>query len=356
LAHSYKYRKYEPGDEEEIVNILKKTFPKWSNRTIEYWKWKHIETPSKICTYVAVNGDKIIGILCDIVLKLKLGDKTVNYIYGDDTATDPEYRGRGVYTNLYKYVHSDRINYGTFFNLWMTENPTLFKSASKYGSLPFPFSVSHMVKINNLEKYLNNRGINTIQNRIGLYFLKKINSVIHNQSKPKKSDPNLTISTIEQFDERVDEFWEKVKEEYSYILVKNQDFLNWRYCSDNSDKYIIRLATRGDNILGFCVLRYMKNKDDLDGIIMELLAPKENVYVVDSMIDDALEQFEQIGVNSVNCQVIHGHPYNNILSQRGFIDVSRAHNSVIFYHTNDPDFDHNVFSKKNPNEIYFNLY
>ncbi len=58
-------RYYEPGDDESIVELLKKTFPKWKNfdDPLGLWRWKYINTPLKYFIVVAVADDKIVG--CD---------------------------------------------------------------------------------------------------------------------------------------------------------------------------------------------------------------------------------------------------------------------------------------------------
>jgi hypothetical protein len=44
------------------------------------------------------------------------------------------------------------------------------------------------------------------------------------------------------------------------------------------------------------------------------------------------------------------------LAKRGFVDVSRASKSLIYYSTNNPDFDPKTFSEYSPKSIHFNLY
>jgi hypothetical protein len=99
LDNGIEYRKYRPGDEAGIVALLKKSFPKWSRRSVDYWRWKYTSSPLGASVHVAVDGDKIVSVICNLAFYIKVGDQIMMGHYGDDTATDSDYRGRGLYTN-----------------------------------------------------------------------------------------------------------------------------------------------------------------------------------------------------------------------------------------------------------------
>jgi hypothetical protein len=315
-----------------------------------------VDSSNGLCVYVALDEDKVICAICDILIQLKLGEQIVNGIYGDDTATDPDYRGKGVYSKLLTFLLADLVNYGTYFSYWATEHPILTKSSSNYGSMLFPFSLCHMVKIKDVNKYLKNRDRDVLKNKVGFILLNSANTLTNLFSSNIDTKSNFSISNVKYFDDRIDVFWNRVKDDYNFILVKKQNYLNWRYCANNSDQYHVRLATKGDEVLGYSVLRYMKNDAIPEGLIMDLLALKERPDVANSLIDDALSIFELYGTNSVYCQTIRNHPYKKLLAKRGFVDVSRASKNLIYYNTKDLDFDPKTFSDYSPKSIHFNLY
>ena len=55
-------RYYQPGDEENIIELLKNTFPKWANfdNPLELWRWKYIDTPLRTMIRLVV-ADQGIG-------------------------------------------------------------------------------------------------------------------------------------------------------------------------------------------------------------------------------------------------------------------------------------------------------
>lgn len=70
MDSDFKYRKYKPGDEAGILALIKKTFMKWSKRTIDYWRWKYLASPLDPRVYVALDGGKIIGAFCEIPISI----------------------------------------------------------------------------------------------------------------------------------------------------------------------------------------------------------------------------------------------------------------------------------------------
>ncbi len=357
MDSNFEYRKYKPGDEAGIVALLKKVFPKWSKRTVNYWRWKYLASPLDPRVYVALDGGRIIGAFCEIPLSIKLGDEIVGGVYGDDTATDPSYRGRGIYTNLNKFFIDDIIKDGVYFSYWETENPILIKNYARMGSLPFPFRLCRMIKIRNLNEYLKLSGRDTPANALGYRILKGVNLLTNFTTGGGKTKQDYLINGVNEFDEAIDSFWDDVKEDYNFILEKKKDYLNWRYRGHDRDQYHIRVAVKGGMVLGFSVLRYDASESGSEGSIMELIALRKSLDIVLSLIDDALSLFESMGANSVYCQTIYGHPYRKLYAKRGFIDVTRASSSQLYYNFHDkPGFNPEIFSNYSSKSIYFNYY
>ena len=70
-------RQYEEGDEVGIVELLTKTFPKWSKQLIcdpiDFWGWKYQKNPLKDqYNIVALDGKKIVGCFHSLSLRIKI--------------------------------------------------------------------------------------------------------------------------------------------------------------------------------------------------------------------------------------------------------------------------------------------
>jgi len=99
-------RPYLPGDDEGIVEVLRAAFEGWpfydlDCTTVEHWQWLYLENPRKILAVgVAELNGRIIGTGHSVPLMIKVRDKILSGYYGTDSATHPDYQGKGVSSKL----------------------------------------------------------------------------------------------------------------------------------------------------------------------------------------------------------------------------------------------------------------
>jgi hypothetical protein len=356
VLDGFQIRRYQAGDEEGIHRLLQDTFPKWKSRPLDFWRWKYLESSGGEYVYLALDGEAIIGVICELPIKIKIGSEVVLGVYSDDTATDKRYRGRGIYSKLDRYAREHKSGIEHFY-YWETENPIIAGTADNFSDRLFPFQLRRMLKVSDIELYLKNRDRNTLFNRLGFSLLEAVNGVKGTTRSSLDSNRDYSIAEVDAFDERINVFWEKVKQGYNYIVEKRLPYLLWRYSSYGSKEYSIRLATRDDEVLGYIVLRNRVNNEEDEGTIMDLLALNDRSDVAAGLLDEALVWYEQQGTNSVYLPIVGGHPYYAILGGKGFIDVSGASKSQIFYNfSTRPGFDHDKFASYPPRTIQFITY
>lgn len=69
-----------------------------------------------------------------------------------------------------------------------------------------------------------------------------------------KGKSNLSCREIESFDARFDELWERVSETQRVAIVRNRDYLNWRYSHHPSRQYRILCAESDGELKGYIVI------------------------------------------------------------------------------------------------------
>ena len=50
------------------------------------------------------------------------------------------------------------------------------------------------------------------------------------------------IFPIQYFDDRINVFWNKIRNEYNFITERNKDYLNWRYCDKRGGNHEVFIA------------------------------------------------------------------------------------------------------------------
>jgi GNAT superfamily N-acetyltransferase len=85
-------------------------------RTSDYWRWKHVENPfGPSPILVAEDDGRFIGLRAFMRWGWRSGEQQVTAVRAVDTATHPEYRGRGIFRRLTVQLRSEMEHEGATF-------------------------------------------------------------------------------------------------------------------------------------------------------------------------------------------------------------------------------------------------
>jgi hypothetical protein len=345
LAENVKIRGYEPGDEAGIIELLKMVFDGWPQYDTEYsaidtWNWKFSSELSKKTMGLAEDRDEIVGTFLTWVFRVKIGDSIYSASNGCDVAVNPNYRGFGLFNKTRDLVGSLRIKYGLKVHLGISGNPIIIESYERNTRrnpeawIKFPFNVNRMVMIDDVDDYLvKNASHGKLIKKIGYRALQDAYK-LETASLRKRSAQNVKLRQISLFDERVDEFWDRIKNSYDYILERKKEYLNWRYLDPRAGSYRVTQAETSDKVVGYSVLRINRlQPSNPRGYIVELLAEPGRLDAVDTLLREATQYFRESGINAVYSSQFENHPYFRIYRKYGF--VSYANDSLFLWLTED---------------------
>lgn len=330
---SLTYQAYTPGDEEGIVELLRSVFTKWRliNNPLVYWTWKYLEAPQSSEVSVAKDGEQVVGVEHRLVLDIKIGDSILRSHYIDDLAVYPDYRRLGVWKNLKNMADEKQIEKEVKFSYLATENLIVKEYITRMGFNPSKHYIAHLLNIRDQELYLKRKQRDDFVTRVGVSALTGWSGVKQFFSSKPDRNEDFSIIDIDRFDYRIDGFWDKVKDDYGYCIVKKSDYLNWKYSRPSISEHRIRLAMRGEEVLGFSALGLREDGDYKEGSISDLLTLPKRLDVANALIIDACEHFNYENVAATYFQATKGHPYEGLAERNGFIDVSSQNNSYFYY-------------------------
>ncbi len=152
----FNIRFYQPEDDESIVELLRKTFPKWSKfkDPLKLWRWKYIDNPQKTLITIVLVDNKIVGFNHSIYYKAKLGSEIASMNYGDDLVIDSDYRGLGLWGKMRDYKRQRVEATLNKYSFSTTANSIVTQSWAQRNRGIFPFPVTRMVKINDIGFHL----------------------------------------------------------------------------------------------------------------------------------------------------------------------------------------------------------
>ncbi len=133
----------------------------------------------------------------------------------------------------------------------------------------------------------------------------------------------IEVRDVESFDERADALWERVREEFDYAVMRNRDYLNWRYIDPRAGVYRVRAAMDGDELAGFMVTG-ANGTDEVDAQVVDLLVLPGRNAVLRALVADAVAHARGEGAETVTVQMPQRHPYREAFLRAGFVKAHRV--------------------------------
>ncbi len=227
-SENYIVRDYEKGDEHEITSLFREVFGK--EMTLDQWNWKYV-VPGKGRIYSKVVEDmshKVIGHAGAVPLRGKSRDKSMPFFQIADVMVHPLARGflgrKSVFGKMIKMLFEDLGS----------EFPDVFC----YG---FPGRRPYI-----------------LGERIGVY-----DTIEHGVDCMKSLSPFKTlffcgpfrVEPIKWNDERLDQLWGSVSQELQLSVIRDRDYLLWRYPDNPYFSYQLLGVSHSERLIGWAVIR-----------------------------------------------------------------------------------------------------
>lgn len=242
--------------------------------------------PAKI--WVAEDNGKIVGHNPLVFMMLKEGNRIMKASYLIDRMTHPDYRHQGIASKLQRQALDEAERQGVCISLG-TPNEASHVIDLKVGYFDIarkqivfkPLNWRNAIKLQSNNRLLSEFGA------IGGSILDKIFC----RRKRAPVIEGLTISRVHFFDERINEFFARVSNQYEIMVVRNKEYLNWRYVAVPDVSYSIYIAEKGNEIYGYLALRCMQQERAKEGVIFDILA--ESQPISHCLISRAMEHCER---------------------------------------------------------------
>lgn len=284
-------RTYKDGDELGFQKLdqLVEEHP-WNRRNLDNWRWKFKgnNPAGKPIMIYAENDGEIIGHFAALPMNYWINGKKIVGSHSAAMMIDPAWQNKG----LIKFVADRLINELIDIKIPFT-----------YG-YPNDNAYDLHVKLLGYEEVAMQR-----------LFYKSLKSDNESQS----SINNLSWRKINKFSKEVNVLWDKAKTDYTAIVIRNDEFLNWRYIDRPDVPYHAYGAYNGDDLEGYCILKTYKEQNILRGHFVDLFTMKDNNNCSSFLIQNGISFFKEKHVNEITLWM-QGSPFlENILKQNGFI-------------------------------------
>lgn len=322
MERKWSVRAYKAGDEEGIFELWKEVYPEQNHEReqwLRWWRWKYRDNPAG-AGWVAIADDagRVVGHQAAIPVAMKIGAEVITCFQTTDAMSHPAYRGQGIY---------QAVNLESIFPRTAEDNVAIGYSFANEASHPIAvanlayFDVAHVP-----DMFRPLDWANTLKTRISSRFLTGILatgssavSKIFYRSEAAPVVEGLVISQVFSFDERINEFWDRNSSQYPVMVVRNRDYLDWRYVAIPDVAYTIFLAEKEGDIHGYLVLRCLSIEGTRVGLIFDIMA--QSGEVAQNLISRAVERCMEEAVDIIYCRIVANKTLLGAFSRNGFIST-----------------------------------
>lgn len=301
------FRPYEDRDEEQIIELFKKVFRKTMgpSESHNHWEWEYKKNPTNILTLILGWDDKrLVGQYAALPNRIITNGKIRTGALSLDSMTDPDYSGRGVFTNagktLYSCLSKKKISFVYGFPnanvIYARTNKLDWKIISK--QIPIyirPLQITPIFK-----------------NVIKVELLGNILSILEQQcikisekwaSEIRKNRNVIIVRRENAFGTWANDLWHKCKNQHKIWLIRDLEYLEWRYNARPESEYHIYTAWHKNEISGYMVSTEQSVGGHKVTFILDLLANKKVEGACDALLRKSISDARSNG-SSMLCSIL----------------------------------------------------
>jgi hypothetical protein len=311
MDRSFVIRNFREGDEKSLYDLTQAAYrvseyDEW----IKHWDWEYGKNPlgNHIC--VAEYGGQIVSHASIVRVNVKVGKRIYKSGIIGNSMTHPRFRRQGLYWKLRGFLDKQLVPHNIDFLYWFPVKDFWREPKIPYRKFKLPIMIKYFAADALLTRLTKSESLSRMLSPF-------INTTVRILFRCNKGPENrkLKITKVAQFDDRVNTLWEEVSKSFEVIVVRDREYLNWRYFQRPHANPQVFIAEEHGALLGYVVSLFRYG----NGYILDLLALPERTDVVHGLVQIALSELGQEGAERVLCWVSKSNPYYSTLRRQGFI-------------------------------------
>ena len=326
LPHrTWRIRPYRDGDE----GLLRALYESAGDTSFDlrYWHWLFRANPAgNGYIWLAEDHGVLVGQYAIIPTRMHLRGRPVRCAQSVAAITHPHYRRQGVFKALARAVfeatRSGEVNLGYAF-----PNDPSRRGHVKHVGFSILEKLTTWVRPLNIARVLNSR----IRNRVISNMVGKPAQHLFNVLYPPHmgSNTDIHIRSTSRFPKEVDDLFRRCSGRFQNIVVRDYEYLKWRYEDHPTNSYHIFLGYRGDTLQGYCVCGNAVRKGIEIGLVMDLFMDPDDQDMATSLAGRAVEYMAEQDMMLAACFLTSQSPFLRRLKSLGFICPAKTFTYVI---------------------------
>lgn len=283
---------YRDSDKAKVLALMQEIFSSEKMRKAayfnkEFWRWQYLENPyGKAVTMLAKDGEEVVGQYANIPVNIKFNGTTLISSVTIDLMVKKAYRRQGLFRKMAEAANDKLLESGIALS---------FAFPSRAGSYSGFVEKLGWFRVGDLKT--------------------QVKFIFPKFSKDKRRASGIEIDRIGSFSDEADIIWGRLKHSVTIGIIRNKEYLNWRYFKNPSGDYDVFLARRNNMPAGYIILKTVKFYGIKTGIIVDMFC-LDALDVVTALVRKAESHFFRSG--AFVCMILKTKLYENLLESVGF--------------------------------------
>ena len=332
-------------EKKEILELSMKTFGKCELTNPNYFDWQYQQNPKGDAIIITVKDqDKdnaIVGVNAFLPMDFILNQKQVNCFLSCNSIIDPDYRGKGIFTQLVSKIPE----------IFSTKQFSIIYGVPNLNSTKI-FTKNQFFEISKLPLLIKPLNLSS-------YFKFPLSKIMKPFDIFWKSKYSITPD-IQQLDKLfTSEFDDLIKKSLNRLPIfhfRTKEFLQWRYMNHPTRNYQILTLRNESKLIGYIITREMDIFSKKVGVIVDFLIDPnyEQRIIFQKLIKNVMNGFWKNNISIVVSTSKTGNLENAILRKAGFFSapsfLKQEQLPLII-----SDFDHNADDFNDFKKWFFTL-
>ena len=273
-------------DKEGILRLLERAFgfptdpDKWD------WLYQRNQASSTYYCCIAESGGEIVAHYATIPVRFWHAGKEVPGLYSLDTATDPDFQGRGLFRTLAEKLYASAAHERNILTIFpnLQSAPGFYRKLACVELTPFPVLVR---PLGNLRPVVAARQRALVPVAAVMDALALAGRALPWLVKQRGRLGGAQVVRVASFGPWADALWDDLKPLLGTCRVRDASYLQWRYC-ESPHTYTILALDRGDGPVGFAVVGVRPWKGGATADLLELMVRPDDRAGASLLVAEAL--------------------------------------------------------------------
>lgn len=304
IAGEVTFRAFTPDDLGRIADLIRGMSSssddelRLRDKSAAYYRWMYYDNPAgPAFGYLAEHGERIVSSFAVAPKVMQVGGRRVRAGKTMDMFTDPDYQGMGLIKGCADRVFAAAGEAG-IEGWYVTPSPNSYPIFKDRWGYREPFDLVYRARVLELEPVLN--AIRPGLGRLGGPF-DWIGAKLPRRAAPVPAGSSVT--RLGRFDERADRLWDQVAPDYGIAVVRDAEYLNWRYVR-NPDDYVAIGLEAGTDLRGIVVVKTTLRQGVTVGEIVDIVGPAFDREVISALLRLAVAECRRLGAALVETWAI----------------------------------------------------